>query len=103
MDLESLCKMQKKNIKYAEKNMQAVREEIEQAISGWDDSKNKEQIIKAKTQLRKLASFESLLLNINLLILIPQNLETDQKNLIDTLEDIEELKQCFENMKVNVF
>lgn len=42
MDLESLCKMQKKNIKYAEKNMQAVREEIEQAISGWDDSKNKE-------------------------------------------------------------
>lgn len=42
MDLESLCKMHKKNIKYAEKNMQAVREEIESAIESMDDSKQKE-------------------------------------------------------------
>ena len=32
MDLESLSKMHKKNIKYAEKNMQAIREDIESAI-----------------------------------------------------------------------
>ena len=103
MDPEAMCKMHKKNIKYAEKSMQDVREEIEAAISSWDDAKDKEKIIKAKAQLRKLQSFESLFLNINLLLLAPQNLSGDQKNLIDTLEDIEELKQCFENMRVNVF
>lgn len=62
-----------------------------------DEVKDNELVLKHKEQLRKLVAFETLFLNLCLLILIPQA-GGDQKTVIETLEDIEELKECFQNL-----
>ena len=62
-----------------------------------DEAKDTELIFKHKERLRKLIAFETLFLNLCLLILIPQA-SNDQKAAIDSLEDIEELKECFGNL-----
>lgn len=54
-------------------------------------------MFKHKEHLRKLIAFETLFLNLCLLILTPQT-GGDQKTMIETLEDIEELKECFQNL-----
>lgn len=97
LDVASLRKIHKKNTKYAEKEITQVRSEIQAAIKGLDAAKDAELILKHKEQLRKLVAFETLFLNLCLLILIPQT-GGDQKTVIETLEDIEELKECFQNL-----
>ena len=97
IDMSSLCKQHKKSIKFAQTNMESVREELSQKIEKLDSVKDKEVLSKLTDQLRKLIAFESLFLNLNLLVLFPQN-DTEKKQLLETLEDIEELKECFSNL-----
>ena len=94
LDLASLRKIHKKNTKYAQKHIAQVRCEVQAAINDLDETKDVELIFKHKEHLRKLIAFETLFLNLCLLILIPQTGD-DQKTVIETLEDIEELKECF--------
>jgi len=74
-----------------------VRCEIQAAINDLDETKDVELMFKHKEHLRKLIAFETLFLNLCLLILTPQT-GGDQKTMIETLEDIEELKECFQNL-----
>lgn len=97
IDMASLCKQHKKSIKFAQTNMESVREEISQKIEKLDSVKDKEVLAKLTDQLRKLIAFESMFLNLNLLVLFPQK-ESEKKSLLNTLEDIEELKECFSNL-----
>ena len=97
IDMASLCKQHKKSIKFAQSNMESVREEISKKIEKLDSVKDKEMLAKLTDQLRKLIAFESMFLNINLLVLFPQK-DSEKKQLLNTLEDIEELKECFQNL-----
>ena len=54
-----------------------MREQIEDALKSMNEQKQMEQIVKSREHLRKLVAFESLFLNVNLLILTPQNAGTD--------------------------
>jgi hypothetical protein len=68
-----------------------------------NEDKDQEKIVKNRELIRKLVAFETLFLNVNMLILVPQNSGNDQRTLIETLEDIEELKSCFENIGIGSF
>ena len=48
-------------------------------------------------QLRKLMSLENLMLTLCLVILVPEG-KTDRTSFIETLEDLEELKECYQNL-----
>ena len=92
LDMSSMSKIHKKNIKFAEKTIEAMRIEVEEKLAATED---KEMTMKLRDIQRKLVAFEYLFLNINLLVLVPN---TDQKIVTETLEDIEELKECFNNL-----
>lgn len=77
--------------------MESVREEISKKIEKLDSAKDKEVLTRLTDQLRKLIAFESMFLHLNLLVLFPQK-DTEKKQLLSTLEDIEELKECFQNL-----
>ena len=93
LDPASLRKIHKKNIKYAEQAIMQARIDVQAAINKSRDSKDSEQLLRLKDQVRKLVAFEQLFLSLCLLIMIPS--KGDQKAVIETLEDIEELKECF--------
>ena len=50
-----------------------------------------------KSHLRKLITLENLFLNLSLISLTPEGTQ-DRKVVVETLEDIEELKECFVNL-----
>ena len=71
-----------------------MRIEVEDKISKLKES-DKEMMMKLKDTQRKLVAYEYLILNVNLLILVP---DTEQRIVMETLEDIEEMKECFNNL-----
>jgi len=50
-----------------------------------------------KMQIRQLVSLECLFLNLSLVALIPQ----DKQSVIEVMEDIEELKECYNNLGID--
>jgi len=72
LDVESLCKLHKKNLKYAEKNMSQVRTQVQATISSLGEGADRELLLKHKEHIRKLVALETLFLNVCLLILVPQ-------------------------------
>jgi len=80
--------------------MSQTRAQVAEALSGLSEDKDKEMIIKHKAQLRQLTAIETLFLNLTLLVLVPQAL-SDQSTVVETLEDIEELKECFSNLGID--
>jgi len=100
LDLGSLCKLHKRNLKYAEKEIQAVRIKVAEKVAAAESGDNKEYTLRLKDQSRKLIALETLFLNLCPLVLMPWAAK-DQKAVTEALEDLEELKECWENLGLN--
>jgi len=100
LDIASLAKRHKKYLKFVDKNISQVRAQVAEELSSLSEDSDKEMIIKHKAQIRQLMAVETLFLNLTLLVLVPQAID-NQKLVIETLDDIEELKECYINLGIN--
>jgi len=64
-------------------------------MGGLDD---KEKVL-AKKLLKKVTAFETMYLHLSMLVLLPGNAGDDLQAVTSTLEDLEELKECFSNFE----
>lgn len=97
LDPSSVLAVHKANVKYVQKNLSHTRAQLEEELSGLGGKDKTEHSLALKKQAGQLQSLESLILSLNLLALLPQG-NTGEKGVIETLEDIEELKECFSNL-----
>ena len=81
IDKDSLLKLHKKLIKFVQSNIGDLRENPEVAVKEW----------------RKLVAMESLFLNLGLLMMAPSK---DEKTVLEILDDVEELKECYKNLSI---
>jgi hypothetical protein len=96
LDLGGVLKQFKSTTKFVTKNIVDARLKASELIGEKDDKQYHHLV----TQVRQLISLENLFLNLALVSLIPQN-ATDTKSVVETLEDIEELKECFKNLGID--
>lgn len=98
LDLSSMLKQYKSNIKFVQKEISEPRIKVSSLIekASGADAKS-ESSIQHLVQLRKLVSLENLILNLCLVSLVPQGAQ-DQKLVVETLEDIEEVKACYQDL-----
>lgn len=99
MDVASLAKRHKKYVKFVEKSISAARVQVAEALAGLNEDEDKEMAMKYKTQIRQLMAIETLFLNLTLLVLVPQA-PGNGSIVIEILEDIEELKECYGNLGI---
>lgn len=96
-DIAGLCKLHKRNTKFVEKEVTAARLAVSAKLSKLKDDDNKEWVLRLKEQVRRLITMETLFLTLCPLVLIPQA-GKDSELIASTLEELEELKECYSNL-----
>lgn len=92
-EMEELAKNHKDYIKFIKDNISSERTKVKEIV---DSKSNEELKLKATAEFKKLIAIEQLFLSLTMLILLPG----DMQQISQSMEELEELKDCFVNLKL---
>lgn len=92
-DMATLASKQKRVLKFVKKNVTPTRVQLYAKAS---TEKSTELKLKLETEAKRALALEKLILSLSLIMAIPEDLEM----ITETFEQIEELMECFTNLKL---